>query len=75
MKLPISNNGGRLEPVTEEDPGGGMEPGGGRTKVKGSGASFPRSLDQMGPPQEEDHLGGPMETGAVPHLLPAEISV
>ena len=29
----------------------------------------------MGSSQEEDHLGGPLETGAVPHLLPAEISV
>lgn len=44
-------------------------------EVKGSGTSFPRSPDQMGPPQEEDHLGRPMETGAVLHLLPAEISV
>lgn len=56
------------------DTRGGAEPGRRRWKLKGSGAGFPRSLDQSGSSQEKDHLGGPMETGAVPHLLPTEVS-
>lgn len=43
----ISISGGRQKPVTEE-PRGGTETGEGRTKAKGNGTSFPRSLDQMG---------------------------
>lgn len=39
------------------DSSGARAPGGGRTKVKGRGASFPRGLDQLGPPLKEDHLG------------------
>lgn len=57
------------------DTRGGAEPGRRRRwKVKGNGAGFPRSLDQRGSSQEKDHIGGPMETGAVPHLLPTEVS-
>ena len=50
------------------DPGGSTEPGGGKTKIKGRSVSG--SLDQMGLPQEEDHMGGFMEIGTFPHLLP-----
>jgi len=40
-----------------------------------SKASVPGSLDQMGPPQEEDHMGRSMEIGSVPDPLPAVSSV
>lgn len=38
---------------------------GGNQKKK----SHDTDMIQMEPPQETDHLGGPMETGATPHLL------
>lgn len=35
------------------------------TQVKDSGANSPSSLDQMGPSEEENHLGGLTETEAI----------
>ncbi|RXN04866.1 hypothetical protein ROHU_009463 [Labeo rohita] len=44
-------------------------------EFKGSGASVPGSMDQVGLTQEEDHLGRSVEIGAFPHLILVKIGV
>lgn len=55
---------GRNQGSESHDPGGSTKPGGGRSKGKSSGARVPGSMDQMGPTQEEDHMGRSMEIAA-----------
>ncbi|KAK0144580.1 hypothetical protein N1851_017033 [Merluccius polli] len=64
---------GRHQEEKSHDPGGSTEPGGGKMKVKGCGASVPQSLHQMGRPQEEDHVGRSLKTGTFPQNKFAQV--